>query len=1661
MTEPGKKTENTTTGSRDTQDPNTVKPTTTTYAPQERFKLPDTSEQDEDTSIALGGEADELFETRSGKPPTTVGKSLGSDLLDVPAAIDKQGKVNAPVEELEIPPLIGSSKQEDPAKPVVKNAPATAETPPKGDGGKPATPIDATDGVKPLESKTSDSDSPLEDAYLDALYALGTALGVGSFFKILDRVNASSAHGAEAAHEVKPVEGAGENSRIKHQGESFEVKGQSRDGRVILKSITPASSAEKGPGTVDGGTTKPPVAPAFAEITPQNFNPTEGKFGGYTPIKVDGEKYYASKEGVVFQQKDNKLVETAQTRALNLIPEVDYKRATSDRVVQLRATADAPVGPGRFVDAPPEALVMMDKMPPQTGESSKTAEANQKVNEILQPLRDRLKAGENVDQATKETYYEKARDVLLPIANETAKVLGLPIVPREGIKFEVLGPGGHGAFNRLNGDVLINLSETSPVTVIDHELQHKQRTLDMIAANKANPLGFRYALLDSVLADVGQTGSMVTEEGIKKRPIITDPKALNEFKELVKREAAFHLAEEGLLGLDKVPMDEPHISDRLAEVFGGDRDQVLIAAREECEHFAVIEKQSVLSAEKYDSASQGYVKRKAAQFNSQPAEKQNAEGVRAQPETKPSETIFRENPAIKKLVEGVSSNTLGSFARKHPELGPEYQHSRDETGSRKLQASQELKRLRKEMSEIGDTTRLADDPRGRVLIDKLELAIHQQLMIKNYRQGNMAEAKKYAESVFDKMCARPQEHNMTDVLFLFERGLITREQLLESPFAPNASERERSEQRDAARDITAKLAKQGTISGDNLEAPVKDEKSGGLEYKLKTPAIIERGTETEAKIVSLIQLPDGKLVAKYVDNQSAARDGVEKPVIDEFYGDSLLKHLGKKVDVSKLSAEQKVKLVSDFIGQIQTEEFLGDTNKQAVAQSVDGKPSVNSDIQNPESRDLILADKSALADVRPPSLDTVKYADFKGSFDAWYDATRARAESQRLRDSHSKASLDMRTDHVREQMRKDVARMDKEIAAKDKEIERLRKVLDGKAAGLSDHDAAAFERQIAIESLIEQKLAAEDLSRARSTADAAGAGARRQTAIDRQGLQLRALLGPKPEVVDLSINAADNPNAHPNFRLEDISRKRRSAESSVVGPYGLEEQLQTLKSKGSFGQWWNKNKIADLETRIAAAKAEMVRLDTLAASLREGVIADLKPGETVTIGKQGDVRLTEGQFRSKHASITMREDGTLELRDGTGGKPSNTGITGEDGRTLKDFGTYVKRTAGDGKITYEKVSATTPSIVRPGDEIFIGRDPKGSEARYATMKITVPEKKSPAAPGTVGGASGSKTEQVGREPAVGDPVKPGSEKAPGSVPPRTVEKPIAERIESAPGDIKPGLLRLKELGVPGWESLASDILSLQENGQLPTRARHYLDKAGAQRITGADRIEMLSTIISAAKPGTSPAKPVQIVSSGGGTTGDGNKLRDTDLGAPKEPVVQRHDSFGFGTTVGSKAKDLMVRISYTGPDQVTVDKMVPLMEVPPEELRARLNGLTKEKITDMLARGEEELKRTEGEAKFAEQRKALEAKMESLRDLQKIHEGFETARKGGRELEFCKETQARMQGLHGSHPGRTALAIAGKAGLASALLLLFNDLVPDVNLSTPSPSDRINPGSAK
>jgi len=115
----------------------------------------------------------------------------------------------------------------------------------------------------------------------------------------------------------------------------------------------------------------------------------------------------------------------------------------------------------------------------------------------------------------------------------------------------------------------------------------------------------------------------------------------------------------------------------------------------------------------------------------------------------------------------------------------------------------------------------------------------------------------------------------------------------------------------------------------------------------------------------------------------------------------------------------------------------------------------------------------------------------------------------------------------------------------------------------------------------------------------------------------------------------------------------------------------------------------------------------------------LPAGQTAVIGQTGEIPVASGNIRSKHAQLAKLEDGTYELTDGFDASPSNKGI-GEYGADVEGYGTYIRRVSTDGSITFEQVSATRPSIVRSGDEIFVGYNPERNLGHANTVRIVVP-----------------------------------------------------------------------------------------------------------------------------------------------------------------------------------------------------------------------------------------------------------------------------------------------------------------------------------------------------
>ncbi|MBX9671257.1 MAG: hypothetical protein K2X93_26955, partial [Candidatus Obscuribacterales bacterium] len=213
----------------------------------------------------------------------------------------------------------------NPSKSTDSAPPAKAEEsgPVQADVSEPKTgkPQYKVDWIADASKLNVDDDVEVKPYAVDTATTIGvTAFGIG--MGVAGFLRARSIHRAarelkatvDKAHEVKPFEA---KMPVHQQGDStFKVQGEASDGRVVVK------------------TSRAPVTDAstpFAEVKPDKFNPKKGEFGDYTPITVDGEKYYASKDGVVFKHEGKLLKETSATREIRLLKPEDYakQRVTS------------------------------------------------------------------------------------------------------------------------------------------------------------------------------------------------------------------------------------------------------------------------------------------------------------------------------------------------------------------------------------------------------------------------------------------------------------------------------------------------------------------------------------------------------------------------------------------------------------------------------------------------------------------------------------------------------------------------------------------------------------------------------------------------------------------------------------------------------------------------------------------------------------------------------------------------------------------------------------------------------------------------------------------------------------------------------------------------------------------------------------------------------------------------------------------------------------------------------------------------------------------------------------------------------------------------------------------------------------------------------------
>ncbi|MBX9665971.1 MAG: hypothetical protein K2X93_00035, partial [Candidatus Obscuribacterales bacterium] len=163
---------------------------------------------------------------------------------------------------------------------------------------------------------------------------------------------------------------------------------------------------------------------------------------------------------------------------------------------------------------------------------------------------------------------------------------------------------------------------------------------------------------------------------------------------------------------------------------------------------------------------------------------------------------------------------------------------------------------------------------------------------------------------------------------------------------------------------------------------------------------------------------------------------------------------------------------------------------------------------------------------------------------------------------------------------------------------------------------------------------------------------------------------------------------------------------------------------------------------------------------------------------------------------------------------------------------------------------------------------------------------------------------------------------------------------------------------------------------------------------------------------------------------------------------ERHDTLSEPKGASRHAaSEVMVTIYETGADGVSVEKRVPLKDVPPEELGKRLSSLSEERLAGEIRTTEEQIRIAEKEQRNGD----LEVHRRRLADLHEIRslrDGYIAAEKTGGGKHFIEGKRSAFEGK--------AAALA-KVGLLSAMLLLFNELVPDVQLKGASAGSRLRP----
>ncbi len=190
-------------------------------------------------------------------------------------------------------------------------------------------------------SKTAEDDDAEVRGYLaDTLTGAALPLLAIGLALLQARAGARYRRAAVAAEvlaamaEVKPIEGVESTTRVQRPERSGVAReaaiiGTARDGRVVVKRDAAKTQPTEGQPQQTAGT-------PFKECTPgKDFRPEKLQFNKFTPVDVDGKRYYADADGTVYKRqrtglRESKLVEDAETRHIELVPKAEVKSAIPD-----------------------------------------------------------------------------------------------------------------------------------------------------------------------------------------------------------------------------------------------------------------------------------------------------------------------------------------------------------------------------------------------------------------------------------------------------------------------------------------------------------------------------------------------------------------------------------------------------------------------------------------------------------------------------------------------------------------------------------------------------------------------------------------------------------------------------------------------------------------------------------------------------------------------------------------------------------------------------------------------------------------------------------------------------------------------------------------------------------------------------------------------------------------------------------------------------------------------------------------------------------------------------------------------------------------------------------------------------------------------------------